>query len=163
MGKFREFLLTIFCIFSFCLGMSDVAMAFTQGDGSADFFAQVLAVASTIGGLGLFAKISAVIMLLVASLKVGVFRQAVWSKLGWAQVLVAPALGLLAGILGLGAGGAAITPALVFAYVVAGGGAVFLHELLDAIKSVPGIGPVYLAAIDTISRALEGSTAQRGL
>lgn len=115
-----------------------------------DFFAQVLEAIRTFGGLSVMAKISAVVMIIISSMKVSFFRELIWDKLGALQTWVAPILGLIAGILGLGNGDAPITLASVMAYVAAGGGAIILHELLDSIKAIPGIGQVYISMINLI-------------
>lgn len=125
------------------------------------FLALVLDTVKDFGGLPVLMKISAVITVLVSSLKVAPITRVLWSRLGWAQVLVAPVLGLLAGVLALGATGTPVTPALLFAYVTAGGGAVFLHELLDGLKGAPGIGHVYVTAIDWIEALLTPSAVKR--
>jgi len=122
----------------------------------ADFLHQVITVLRGMGGLSAVGKLSALIVLLIASTKVGALNDLVWSRLGKSQAWVAPFLGLAAGVAGLGTGGASVTPALVFIYLVAGGGAVFLHELLDSLKGVPGVGKVYKAAIEMADTALGG-------
>lgn len=121
-----------------------------------DFFVQVLDAIKSFGGLTQLLKISAVITLVIASMKVSFFNDLIWSKLGAAKVYVAPVLGLIAGALGLGAGGVPVTGALVFAYVTAGAGAVFLHEILDSVKAIPGIGSVYIMLINMLQAALGG-------
>jgi len=125
-----------------------------------DFLTQVLAAIQSFGGLSTMLKISAVIMLIVASMKVSYLNTLIWSKLGAAQVYFAPVLGLIAGCLGLGTPGVAVTGATIFAYVSAGGGAVFLHEILDSVKAIPGIGAVYVTVINLIESALGGPAAQ---
>lgn len=122
-----------------------------------DFLTQVLSTVQGLGGMSMLMKLSAVITLVIASMKVGILKDVIWDRLGAAQVWIAPLLGLLAGVAGLGAGAQNVTPHLVFAYVIAGGGAVFLHELLDSLKAVPGLGPVYIKAIDVVDGALGGS------
>lgn len=124
-----------------------------------DFLAQVIQVVQQFGGLPMMLKIASVIMLIIASMKVSYINSMVWAKLGAAQVYVAPVLGLIAGILGLGSGGVPVSAALVFAYVSAGAGAVFLHEILDSVKAIPGIGPIYVTLIDLIEGALGGPAA----
>lgn len=119
-----------------------------------DFFSQVLDVIKKIGGVSTLLKISLIITLIVSSMKVSFLNAWIWSKLGPWKVWSAPVLALIAGVLGLGAGGAAITPALVFAYLTAGAGSVFMHEILDSLKAMPGLGKVYLAAIAIIESTL---------
>ncbi len=115
-----------------------------------DFLTELATAARSLGGLSTLAKAVVIITLLVSSLKVTVLRKYVWSRLGSAQVLVAPLLALTAGLLGLGSGGAPLTPAVVVAYLTAGGGAILLHELLDAAKRVPAVQAAYLKARDAL-------------
>lgn len=120
-----------------------------------DFLAQVLAAIHQMGGLSMMLKISAIITLVIASFKVSFLNQYVWSKLGAFKVWAAPLLGLIAGVLGLGVSGPVTAP-MVFAYVAAGGGAVFLHEILDSVKAIPGLGDIYKSLIDIVEGALGG-------
>lgn len=122
----------------------------------ADFFAQIAAAVASFGGLSAMLKISSVIMLVVASMKVSFLNDLVWSKLGAAKVWVAPLLGLIAGVLGLGVGDAPINFASILAFVTAGAGAVALHQLLDSIKAIPGIGTMYVTVINLIQGLLGG-------
>lgn len=121
-----------------------------------DFLMQVVDVIKQLGGMSTMMKISAILMIIVASMKVSFLNQLVWSKLGAAKVFVAPVLALVAGLLGLGAGGVPITGPLVVAYLFAGGGAVFLHQVLDSLKELPGIGQLYISLIDFVSGLLKG-------
>ena len=123
-----------------------------------DFITQVLSVIKSMGGSSMMVKISAIIMLIIASMKVSFLNQFVWSKLGKFQIWVAPILGLLAGILDL-AGGGTLSMPKVFAYLAAGAGAVFLHEILDLVKAIPGLGSAYVAVINLIEGALGGPAA----
>lgn len=125
----------------------------------AEFVAQVIRTSETIGNLPTMLQISAIIMLVVSSLKVTVLRRLIWERLGAGQVLVAPMLGLIAGLVGLGTAGGPVTLPIVLTYVMAGGGAVFLHELLDALKALPGVGMAYIHAIEMIERALGAAPA----
>ncbi len=124
-----------------------------------DFLAQVLDAIKSFGGLSTLLKITCFITLIVSSMKVSFLNDLVWSKLGAAKAYLAPILGLIAGILGIGSGGAPITLALVFAYMSAGAGAVFLHEILDSVKAIPGLGSVYVTIIGIIESALGGPAA----
>jgi len=132
----------------------------------ADFLSQVVEVALRIGGLSTMMKVSVVILLLVSALKVGPLK-ALWTSLGFGQVWLAPLLALVAGLLGLGTAGAPFSLALALVYMTTGAGAVFLHEILDSVKTIPGIGPVYLKAIQLVVRpsaapAVHADMAGRG-
>lgn len=121
-----------------------------------DFASQVLLTVKALGGVSFMGKASLIITLLISSMKCSALNDLVWRRIGEAQVWVAPALGLAAGILGLGAAGAPVTAASVLAYVAAGGGAVFVHELLDSAKALPAVGPAYRAAIAFVESKLGG-------
>ncbi len=125
----------------------------------ADFLSQVVAVVKSWGGLSSLLKISAVIALLIASMKVSFLNSLIWAKLGGFQVYLAPVLGLIGGLLSIGVSGP-VTIASVFLYASAGGGAVFLHEILDSIKAIPGLGAVYVSLINTIESDLGGPASQ---
>lgn len=120
-----------------------------------DFFAQVLQVIHDWGGIQTMAKISAAITLIIASMKVTYLNELIWQKIGALQTWVAPILGLVGGIVGLGVSGP-VTLASVVAYVTAGAGAVFLHEILDTVKAIPGVGTFYLNMINTLEKTLGG-------
>lgn len=152
--KFTKYLLFA-CVGLFVVLCSWNAWAQTPTP-PADFLAQVLEAIKSFGGLSTLLKISAVITLIIASMKVTFLNELIWQKLGAAKVYLAPVLGLIAGILGIGTGGAPITIPLIFAYVSAGAGAVFLHEILDTIKALPGLGAIYITIIDLIEGVLGG-------
>ena len=122
----------------------------------ADFFSQVIATVQKLGGITWALKVSSIILLVVSSLKVSFINKYFWSKLGAAQAWVAPVLGLAAGLLTV----APVSGPAVFAYLSAGAGAVVLHELLDTIKAIPGIGQIYVDLINTIEGALGGPASQ---
>lgn len=143
-------LLLFFLSFSTIIAFAQDAVA------PQDFLSQVLKFIQSWGGIPMMAKVAGVILLLVASMKVS-FLKPYWDKLGSLQAWVAPILGLIAGILGLGSGGAPITLASIFAYMSAGAGAVVLHELLDTVKAVPGIGPLWVSVIAIIESSLGGT------
>jgi hypothetical protein len=92
-------------------------------------------------------EVMAVITLIISSMKVTVLNQWFWSKLGTLQDWLAPALGLALGMTNVYMGG---NWQDVLAYVAAGAGAPYLHDLLDLIKVLPGIGPLWVDFIDVI-------------
>lgn len=122
-----------------------------------DFVTQVAAFVQSMGGMITMLKISGIILLLIASMKVTVINQFLWSKLGNGQIWVAPGLGLIAGVLSLGT---SLTFPAAFAYLTAGAGAVYLHEVLDLVKQIPGIGPIYVSIINAVEGLLGGPASQ---
>lgn len=124
----------------------------------AAFLDQVIAFIQSWGGLSKVAMIAGIITVLISSMKVTALNQAVWAKLGAWQAWVGPIMGLAAGILGLGQTGP-ITPASIFAYVTAGAGAIIIHELLDTVKALPGIGTLMKWAIDIAEQFFHGPSS----
>jgi hypothetical protein len=132
-----------------------------QGTMPQNLFLDMFLVMNQMGGAGAMLTISGVLTLLIASLKVSALNP-LWDKLGPARVLAGPLLALGAGVAGLGANGAPVTLALVLAYVSAGAGSIILHQVLDALKAVPGLGPIYLGGIEVLERLLGGSKPTPG-
>jgi hypothetical protein len=112
----------------------------------------VSTVIQNFGGLSWTLKIACIVLLLIAFMKVS-FLSSFWAKLGKFQAYAAPVLGLVLGVLTLSVSGP-ISLAGVMAYLAAGSGAILLHELLDTIKAIPGIGAVYVGIIDAVESVL---------
>lgn len=117
------------------------------------FFAQTLTFIKQFGGLPWVLKIAGFAAILLSTLKISVLREFTWDKLGNAKVWAAPVLGLVFGIASLGTN---ITLASALAYISAGAGAIILHELLDSVKAIPGLGSVWVSIIDVIKSLLGG-------
>lgn len=132
-------------------------LAFAQVIEPMDFFTQVLNAIKSFGGLPWMGKVSSLVLILVSSMKVS-FLKPMWDKLGAAKAWAGPVLGLIGGILSLGMDGN-ITLAGVLAYVSSGAGALILHELLDTVKAIPGLGSMYVAVIDYIKSKLGAPAA----
>lgn len=109
------------------------------------FLSQVIELVKSFGGLPWMGKVAGVIMLLIASCKVS-FLKPMWAKLGAAQVYVPLVLALIGGIVSM----QPITLPGVVAYMFAGAGAVILHELLDSVKAIPGLGSIYVSIINLV-------------
>ena len=147
----KKFLFLVFSAFFF-LG----ATAFAQDVEvpPVDFLNQILELIQDFGGLSWLAKIAAVLAIIISSMKVS-FLKVYWDKLGEAKVWAAPILSVAFGIISLGVSdGSEITWAGVFAYMTAGAGAIFLHEILDSVKAIPGIGSIWVSIIDFIKIVL---------
>ncbi len=147
--RYPLILLAIFSTFLCGYAFADSTVIAPQ-----DYLAQVLDAIHAMGGLSWTGKVASVILLIVASMKVSILHDWVWSKLGAAQAWVGPILGLLAGILMPALSGQPITLPTVMAYVAAGSGSLILHELLDTVKSIPGLGAVYVGIINLVESAL---------
>lgn len=119
------------------------------------FLGQVIEVVQNFGGLSTMTQVAAVIMLLISSMKVSALREILWDKLGWLKAWVPPLLGLVAGFLGF-LGDDEFSLATTVAYLGSGAGAIILHELLNTIKGLPGVGPLYDKIIEAIQEVLGG-------
>lgn len=156
MKKFKMFAFALVAVL-----LSLCAYAQATDTPTLDFLTQFLNTVKGFGGLTWAAKVSSIIMLLVASMKVSVLNDLIWKKFGEKQVWVAPLLGLVGGLLVLGFDpGSKLTLAGVLAYVTAGAGAVYLHEILDLVKAIPGLGSAYVALITLIENSLPSSIAK---
>jgi hypothetical protein len=137
------------------------AMAFAQTapvEIPADqFFGQIIDMIRQFGGLSWAGKIAAIVLILIASMKVS-FLRPLWDKLGKAKPWAAPVLGLIAGVLSLTVQGS-LSFSGVMAYLIAGAGAVLLSEMLELVKVIPGIGPMYVAVINWIQSKLGAPVA----
>lgn len=152
---------TPFKTFFLCLSMMLFAVfAFAQDTVPAPaetiegFFSQTLTFIKQFGGLPWVLKIAGISAILISTLKVSTIRELTWDKLGNAKVWAAPVLGLIFGVLSLGTN---LTLASALAYISAGAGAIILHELLDSIKAIPGIGSIWVSIIDVIKSLLGGA------
>ena len=119
-----------------------------------DFLTQVFHYITGFGGLTFVLKISGLVALIIASMKVS-FMAPVWAKLGYFKVLATPLLSLIIGVCVLFSG-SSFSYAALGSYLFAGGGAVFIHEILDCLKAIPGISPHYLNMIALATRLLGG-------
>lgn len=142
----------IILILSSCVGL--LAFAETEVIGTLDFFIQIMQSLKDFGGLSSIVKSSIIITLIISSMKVSFLNSLIWSKLGGLKVFIAPLLGLIGGLLTLKS--QAVSAADITVYLISGGGAVFLHELLDSVKEIKGIGPVYLNIINVLTAILRG-------
>jgi hypothetical protein len=117
-----------------------------------EFLAQVLAQIQGFGGLPWMAKISAIVVLIVGSMKVDQVKALLWDKLPVGmKPFLAPGLGVVAGILSMNP----ITLPGVIAYLGAGAGAIILYELLDAVKVAAGANAVVSMIIGMIQGVLK--------
>lgn len=127
------------------------------------FLQKVMGFIQGFGGLSAMAKISGIILLIIATMKT-TFLAPIWAKLGnlggsgiSVQAWIAPILGLVAGILSLGS---SLSWQAALAYIGSGAGAIILHQLLDDVKSWPGLGAAYVAAINFVENSVIGSGGQ---
>jgi hypothetical protein len=98
--------------------------------------------------LGWQAGLAALIMVLISSMKNTLLRQWLWSKIpDWAKMLMAPFLSLIAFGLAMGKD---FSGAAFWAAITTGIAAVYMHELLDGLKSAPFIGEKWRWLVDVL-------------
>lgn len=119
-----------------------------------DLLGMMLKLFSSWQSAGMLAGMSALVMLIIASLKNSMLRAMVWDKLKWGKVFVAPVMSIVLVFMGMMAKGMTIDGKAVLAALFVGGGAVALHEILDGLKQVPGIGGIWVNLIDMAGKLL---------
>jgi len=125
--------------------MEDVMALFTQGWALVTGFKD-LGTAGAIGGL---------VLLLISLVKSSLIRP-LWDKMGAWKVLVAPALAFIYTVVTV----QPLTLQAVVTSLIGGAMAVATHELLDAVKQLPGVGPVFIKAIDFVKGLLKAPPAK---
>jgi hypothetical protein len=134
------------------IGLSSFAETDTLG--TIDFISQLINSLNNFGGASSLVKASIVITLIISSMKVSFLNSLIWAKLGWLKVFTAPTFGLIGGLLTIKS--QSVSTYDIIIYLISGGGAVFLHEILDSAKEIKGIGPVYLNIINILTAIFRG-------
>lgn len=148
-------------MFLICLILAPFAYAQSVLDPSdSAFIDQVANALKSFGGAPTMVKITIILMLVVGSMKSTILRKLVWDRLGKAKVWVAPILGILAGILEPLLTGQKITLQNVSLFMTSGLGAVLLFNLLESLKGIPKLGPLYVSLINFIESLLGGKSKE---
>lgn len=111
----------------------------------------ILNLIASFGGLSWVLELAVAIFLIIAFAKLTKLKKP-WDELNHLKALVPLALALLIGILNL----QPYSVAGIVAYLLTGAGAMIIHDILQIIKGIPGLGPSYINAIECISRKLGG-------
>lgn len=138
----------------FVLSLIATTVAYADDISGSDLLSLVFKSITGFGGLTWAAKVVLIVNLVIAATKVSFLRQAIWSKLGSFQALVAPVLGLVGAMIAYFTAGVPLSLPNLLAFAGTAAGAVILHEVLDGIKSWPGIGPIYVTVINFLSNLL---------
>lgn len=146
MKRFYFWLTVLLATFISCVAFA----AITTEDMS--FFEKFLEYVKTVKDLPLVLQISGAIVLIISTMKVS-FIKPLWDKLGEKQEWLAPALGLISGAL-MGFADGKFDWTVLFTYLFAGAGAPYLHDILDKIKAIPGLGQIWLTVIEVIKKLL---------
>ena len=113
-------------------------------------FEMLLGLVTSWKTMGTPVKITAIIFLLIATMKNSFARKYVWDKLGWAKILVAPVLSMIAFAVTISPFNLkTVVLALVF-----GAGASYLANVVKAIREIPGLGTVWVQVMDWIGNLL---------
>jgi hypothetical protein len=120
------------------------------------FVDQLYAVLQNFGALSPLLKASAILTLLISAWKVSAF-QWMWSQLGKFQSFMAPLLMTAAVIVQSLIKSGSVNWSSVGTAIVIGLTSIGFHELLCALKSFPGIGPLFVKVIDVVEAFLGGN------
>lgn len=112
---------------------------------------QLMKVATDWKAFGWQAGLIALITLLLSTLKNSFLRTYLWDKLGPCKVFAAPILSMLAIFIGMGE----FSWAGALVGITTGGGAIALHQMLDGVKKMPGVGSVALSMADLLGKLLK--------
>ena len=153
MNRFKSILLSTDVAFLITVVLFSCAAAATTVTDPRDFFFRAYLFFNGWGGLGQWLKAATTITLVVSTIKITPLNRLLWSPLGQYQTWVGPVVGLLAGFITQHANHEAI-----FVYVTAGMGSAYIHAILDMIKLIPGIGPMWVVLIDAVEAFLGGGT-----
>lgn len=111
-----------------------------------DFLIQILQFVQSMGGAKWFVIAAGVISLLQSSMNLTALNS-FWTKFGkWGG----PILGLIGGILAPLASGTATTLGGVMSYILAGGVAIYIQDILNLVKAIPGVGAIVIAIINYV-------------
>lgn len=111
-------------------------------------------------GLGFQGLLIAFVTLLVSAMKLSALRP-LWDKLGAWQTATAPFLSLVLVAISTATPGIAFSWQAVAVAVTTGAGAIALHELLDALKKAPGLGPI-LGTLIGLAQSILGRKVSNG-
>lgn len=142
--------LTFVGVFAFA---QDVAAENTDASFFTNLFSYLKSLFDDTVKVSTMAKISGGIVLLISTMKVS-FLKPLWEKLGDKKDWLAPALGLVAGIVGMFVNGS-VDFNIVLAALASGALAPYVHDLLDQVKKIPGLGQIWLTIIDFIKVILK--------
>lgn len=105
------------------------------------------------GGIKFLILVAVSVLLCIGFFKFSSLRP-IWDRLGRLKPLGAPVLSLFLGLLSLALSDEPLTIHGIVAYLFAGSGAIILHDILDAVKALPGISPAYANVISSLQGLL---------
>lgn len=120
-----------------------------------EIFNQLMDLIKNFNGMDVAGKIAGIVLLIIAIVKSSLLRP-LWDKAGAWKIVVAPSLSLVVAFVMI----QPFEPKAIFTSLLSGALAVATHELLDAIKNIPGVGPAYVKAITFIQMLLKAPKAQ---
>ena len=123
-----------------------------------DVFAQIMQFVMSFKDLPSYAQVSGIVLIIVSLAKTS-FVQPFWDKFGDFKILVAPGLGFIAALVSIHP----LTFSAVMASIAGGTLAIGLHELMDAFKKIPVIGPKYEGIINFFEKLLHAPAKQEAI
>lgn len=128
--------------------------------GFGDYMNEIFLTVWQFGGLPFVFTIAAIVLSIIGFIKLTRLRP-FWDSLGRLKPLAIPLLSLTIGIISLAIDDTPLTIQGILAYLFAGSGAIILHDVLDAVKALPGISPVYFRFIESLQGLLRRSIEKR--
>lgn len=116
------------------------------------YLTQIWNLIGSFGQLPFLLKMSAIVMLLVNSLKIPFFAP-LWDKLGKFKLAAPAFFSIVLGFIDLAMQGKLSLSGLA-AYFFAGVGAPMLYEFLEIVKEIPGVNPLLQAVIAFVENLL---------
>lgn len=131
-------------------------VAFADGEPTGEsVLGQLFSTIGNLKGLKWQLALAGFVTVAVSALKVSAWRP-LWDKLGWFKAFLAPILSLAVVYLTAWASGN-LGGSTAWLALTTGVGSVALHELLDAVKGIPGVGKVPLMLTDLVAMLLGGT------
>ena len=154
-------LLTLFLMTMVAFAEGEIAEGLVVANVPVDIWLK--SIVSTYGSWGEFigwqAKSAAIIYVIIGSMKVSFIRP-LWDGLGKAKVFAAPVLSLLSVIfMAMAAKGEGMSAyQMIWMGLTTGAGALALSNLMEAIRSIPGIGSIPNSIIHLLENILKRPT-----
>lgn len=126
-----------------------VAVAQAVEPAPSDLLGALLRALADWQSVGWQAGVAALLTILISTVKLS-WAQVYWNKLGYFKVFVAPVLSLVA----VAIAAPALDAKAMYVAITTGAGAVFLHQILDSVKKMPGLKKPISIVIDIVSKLL---------
>jgi hypothetical protein len=149
-GGFMKSFLTLAALLCFSFVVYGQPAPLPETAGIGEIFVEVVKIFQTPTGLSAHYKIASILFILVALFKNSMF-QPHWTALGKWKPFVAPVLSLAAFLVMV----QPLTLESVFAALTTGAAAGYFAQILDAVKTLPGVSSVALFVTELVGKLLK--------